>query len=216
MKIKWLGHSCFLITTEAGVKILTDPYKSGSYEGAVGYGKIEEPADIVLVSHEHEDHNSVESVPGSPVVIRGPGQHESKDIEFKGVATYHDRSQGRERGENTVFVFETDGIRVCHLGDLGHTVSKEHRSSIGEVDILLVPVGGFYTIDAAEATDVVETLDPGMVIPMHYKTDKLGFAIAGVDGFLEGKKGVKRQGSPEIEIVKVEGERQVVVLDHAM
>jgi len=216
MKIKWLGHSSFLITSRAGVSILTDPYKSGSYEGAVGYGKITDAADIVLVSHDHDDHNSVESVPGSPVVLKGPGEHESKGIKFRGVETYHDKSQGKERGKNTVFVFDVDGVKVCHLGDLGHTVGKETCSKIGKVDVLLVPVGGFFTIDAAEATAVAEALDPRIVIPMHFKTEKLGFPIAGVDGFLKGKQSVKRQGSAEIELAGVEGERQIVVLDHAL
>ena len=216
MKIKWLGHSAFLITAGSGVTIITDPYKPGSYEGAVGYGEITDGADIVLVSHEHDDHNSVTSVPGSPVVLKGPGEHESKGMKFKGVATYHDGSLGSERGENTVFVFDVDGVRICHLGDLGHTIDDRVRSEIGKVDVLLVPVGGFFTIDAGEATQVTEALDPAVVIPMHFKTEKLGFPIEGVDPFLEGKKGVKMVGSPEVELTGVGGERQILVLDHAL
>jgi L-ascorbate metabolism protein UlaG (beta-lactamase superfamily) len=216
MKLKWLGHSAFLITSSEGVTILTDPYKSGSYEGAVGYGEITDAADIVLVSHEHDDHNSTDSVPGNPVVIRGLGEHESRGIKFAGVGTYHDKSQGKERGKNTIFVFEVDGVRVCHLGDLGHTIDQETSSKIGKVDVLLVPVGGFFTIDAAEATAVTETLNPRVVIPMHFKTEKLGFPIAGVDGFLEGKQSVERRGSAEIELTEVKGEKQIVVLDHAL
>jgi L-ascorbate metabolism protein UlaG (beta-lactamase superfamily) len=186
MKIKWLGHSAFLITTESGVKVITDPYKSGSYGGAVGYDTIEDAADVVLVSHDHDDHSCVESVCGDPIVLRDAGEHESKGLKFKGIETYHDNSKGRERGKNTVFVFEADGATVCHLGDLGHTLSADTASEIGKVDILLVPVGGFYTIDADEATSVVDTLNPCVVIPMHYKTKKLGFQIDGVEKFLKG------------------------------
>jgi L-ascorbate metabolism protein UlaG (beta-lactamase superfamily) len=216
MKIKWLGHSAFLITSGSGTTILTDPYKSGSYEGAVGYDKITDTPDIVVVSHEHDDHNSVDSVPGNPVVLKGVGEHESKGIKFRGVGTYHDKTSGKERGENTVFVFDVDGLKVCHLGDLGHTIDEGLRSEIGNVDVLLVPVGGFFTIDAAEATQVADVLNPSVVIPMHFKTEKLGFPIAGVDPFLEDKEDVKRLGATELELLTVEGEKQVIVLDHAL
>lgn len=216
MKIKWLGHSCFLITAKSGHKILTDPYKSGSFSGAVGYGKIYEYADIVLISHDHDDHNDVSSVPGEPVVLRGAGDHEAKGFKFKGVGTYHDECQGKERGDNTVFVFEADGMRICHLGDLGHALSEEVVTDIGRVDVLFVPTGGLYTIDAEQATAVVKALNPKLVIPMHYKTEKLGFDIDGVEKFLEGKEEVKKQGSPEMEVVHLEDKGQIVVLNHAM
>jgi L-ascorbate metabolism protein UlaG (beta-lactamase superfamily) len=216
MKIKWLGHSAFLITTESGVKVITDPYKSGSYGGAVGYATIKDAADVVLVSHDHDDHSCVESVCGDPIVLRDAGEHESKGLKFRGIETYHDCSKGRERGRNTVFVFEADGVTVCHLGDLGHTLSADTASEIGKVDIVLVPVGGFYTIDADEATTVVDVLNPGIVIPMHYKTKKLGFQIDGVEKFLKGKEGVVRQGSSEIQITKVDFPRRFIVLDHAL
>lgn len=216
MKVKWLGHSSFLITSGSGVKILTDPYKSGSYEGAVGYGEIQDTADVVLVSHEHDDHNSVESVPGTPTVVKGPGEHEASGMKFKGVATYHDRAQGKERGDNTVFVFDVDGFTVCHLGDLGHVISEEEVAELGKVDVLLVPVGGFFTIDAGEATSVVNAVNPGMVIPMHYKTEKLGFPIDGVEKFLQGKGRVKKHGSSEIDVTQVEGAGQIVLLEHAL
>lgn len=216
MKIKWLGHACFLITPKSGHKILTDPYRSGSFGGAVGYKKIQEHTDIVLVSHEHDDHNEVGSLPDDPVVFRGAGEHEAKGLKFRGIGTYHDECRGAERGENTVFVFKADGMNVCHLGDLGHTLSEEQIADIGKVDVLFVPVGGFYTIDADQATAVAEDLQAKLVIPMHYKTKKLGFDIDGVDKFLEGKERVKKQGSAEMEISHLEDERQIVVLEHAM
>lgn len=216
MKIKWLGHASFLISAKSGHKILTDPYKSGSFGGAVGYEKIYEHADIVLVSHDHDDHNEVSSLPGDPVVFKGAGDHEAKGFKFKGVSTYHDECRGRERGDNTIFVFEADGMRVCHLGDLGHALSEEEIANIGRVDVLFVPVGGLYTIDADQATAVVKALDPKLIVPMHYKTEKLGFDIDGVEKFLEGKERVKKQGSSEMEVLHLEDESQIVVLEHAM
>ncbi len=115
MKIKWLGHASFLITSDSGIKIITDPYETG---GGLSYGEIKESADIVTVSHDHFDHNNVAAVPGNPQVVKGTA--EVKGIEFKGISTYHDEAKGGQRGKNTILCFEVDGIRVCHLGDLGH------------------------------------------------------------------------------------------------
>jgi L-ascorbate metabolism protein UlaG (beta-lactamase superfamily) len=120
MKIKWYGHAAFLITSDQGVKIITDPYESGAYGGQLGYGKISDQADIVLTSHDHADHNDTKSLPGAPQIIKGSGSRMVKEIPFKGVSTYHDPSKGSERGTNTIFTFTVDGMRVCHLGDLGH------------------------------------------------------------------------------------------------
>lgn len=218
MKIKWLGHSSFLIEAGDGKRIITDPYESGSYGGAVGYKKIEEPADIVTVSHEHEDHNCYKDIKGSPEVVKGTGEKAIKGFKILGIPSYHDPSGGSERGENTIFSFEIDGMKVCHLGDLGHLLSEEDSSKIGDVDVLFIPVGGFYTIDAAEATKVMEKLNPKVVVPMHYKTEVLGFDIAGVDNFLADKKNVKKLDSSEIELKKesLPAESEIVVLKHAL
>lgn len=218
MKIKWLGHASFLIEAGDGKRIITDPYEPGSYGGAVGYKKIEESADIVTVSHEHEDHNCCKDMKGSPEIVKGTGEKAIKGIKISGVPSYHDSSGGSERGENTIFSFEIDGMKVCHLGDLGHLLSDEDSSKIGDVDVLLIPVGGFYTIDAAEATKVVGKLNPKVVVPMHYKTEVLGFDIAGVDNFLADKKNVKRLDSSEIELKKesLPAESEIVVLKHAL
>jgi len=194
MKVKWLGHACFMITSDAGIKIITDPYERS---GDLTYGEIKESADIVTVSHEHFDHNNVSAVRGNPEIARGTKK--AKGIEFRGIATYHDDTGGKLRGNNTIFCFEVDGISVCHLGDLGHQLSDRQVAELGKVDILLIPVGGFYTIDAKVASEVCNRLTPGVIIPMHYKTDKCGLPIAGVDEFLQGKKDVSRLDTSEVE-----------------
>ena len=194
MKIKWLGHACFLITSEAGTSIITDPYAT---KEDLTYGEITESADIVTVSHEHADHNNVAAVQGKPEVIRGIGTFKVNRIEFKGVPSYHDRAGGSQRGSNTIFCIEVDGIRVCHLGDLGHQLSGEQVAELGSIEILLIPVGGYFTIDAKMATQVCDQLKPKVIIPMHYRTDKCAFPIAGVDDFLKGKERVTRLETSE-------------------
>jgi L-ascorbate metabolism protein UlaG (beta-lactamase superfamily) len=196
MKIKWLGHACFLITSRGGVRIITDPYAVG---GGIDYSPIKESADVVVVSHDHGDHSNVSAVQGEPQVIKGSGTKTAKDIQFKGVATYHDTSQGRQRGPNTVFCFTVDDMRLCHLGDLGHVLSPEQVSEIGAVDILFIPVGGFFTIDASVASQVCDQLKPKVVIPMHFKTPKCAYPIAAAEDFLKGKKNVRKVEGSEVE-----------------
>ncbi len=202
MKIKWCGHSTFLITSASGIKIATDPYEPGGYDGALSYGSIPDEIDIAVVSHDHPDHNYVQGLKGKPEVIKGTGAHAASNIEFKGIHTYHDTSQGKERGESTIFCFTMDGVRLCHLGDIGHPLSSKEVSEIGEVDVLMIPVGGFYTIDAKVATEVMNSLKPRLVIPMHFKTEKCDFPITTVDDFLAGKTNVKKLDASEIEIAK--------------
>lgn len=214
MKIKWLGHATFLITSDDGTKIVTDPYTTTQN---FKYGEINEAADIVTVSHEHSDHNNVAAVKGNPRVVRG--SQEVKGIKFKGVATYHDTSQGSQRGKNTIFCFEVDGLRICHLGDLGHKLGGKEVAETGKVDILLIPVGGFYTIDAGVATEVCQQLSPKVIIPMHYKTERIPeFPIAGVDDFLQGKTGVSQLNTSEVEFSrdKLPATTQIIVLQSAL
>jgi L-ascorbate metabolism protein UlaG (beta-lactamase superfamily) len=195
MKIKYMAHASFLITSDSGVRIVTDPYMAG---GGIKHGEIKETADIVTVSHEHGDHNNAGAVGGNPKVVRGGA--EVKGIKIKAVATAHDDKGGGQRGKNTIFCFEVDGVKVCHGGDLGHLLTDEQVKAIGEVDVLMIPVGGFFTIDAKTATRVVEQLKPKVVIPMHYKTERLDFPIAGVDEFIKGKSNVTRVSGSEIEL----------------
>jgi len=216
MKVKWLGHAAFLITSDEGTKIITDPYQPGMF--GLDYGKIEEAADIVVVSHDHPDHNYVQGVPGNPQVVKGSGSHKAKGIEFKGIPSYHDDSSGSERGPNDIFCFTVNGVRVCHMGDLGHTLSDRQVADIGEVDVLLIPVAGTYTVDAAAANKVVGQVKPRVVIPMHFKTDKCPtFPVTDAEPFLAGKTNVKRMETAEVEFKKEQlpAATEIVVLKHA-
>jgi L-ascorbate metabolism protein UlaG (beta-lactamase superfamily) len=209
MKVKWLGHASFLITSDNGTRIITDPYVVG---GGIKYGEIKEKADVVTVSHEHGDHNNVAAVGGNPKVVKGPA--EAKGIKFAGVATHHDDSGGSQRGNNMVFCMDIDGLRVCHLGDLGHPLSDQQVADIGKVDVLLIPVGGFFTIDAKVASEVCDRLNPGVIIPMHFKNEKCEYPIAGVDDFLAGKGNVRKMDSSEVELKAgaLPAETEIIVL----
>jgi len=196
MKVKYLGHSCFLITSREGLRVITDPYTVG---GGINYSPIKEAADIVVVSHGHADHNNVSAVRGKPEVVKGSGIKTAKGVQFRGIATYHDTSQGKQRGTNTVFCFSLEGIKFCHLGDLGHLLGQAQINEIGAVDILFIPVGGFYTIDATEASQVCNQLKSKVMIPMHFRTSQCTYPITGVDDFLRNKENVKKMDSSEVE-----------------
>jgi L-ascorbate metabolism protein UlaG (beta-lactamase superfamily) len=211
MKIKWLGHSCFLITTDKGVRIVTDPF-----DETVGYPLPTVEADIVLSSHDHFDHNHVEAIGGDFQLLNKTGSFYVDDIPIRGIKTYHDDAMGEERGENIVYIMETDDLRICHLGDLGHLPDDDAINDMGPVDILFIPVGGTYTIDAETAVKVAAQLNPRLIIPMHYKTEAIGFPIAGVDLFLDKLGTGDRVGSSELSVTRqdlTEG-TQVKVLEY--
>jgi L-ascorbate metabolism protein UlaG (beta-lactamase superfamily) len=218
MKFKWYGHAAFLITSDEGIKIMIDPYEPGAFGGQLSYGKIKDQADIVLTSHDHADHNYTQDLPGTPQVIKGSGSKTIKGILMKGVSTYHDPSKGSERGANTIFTIKINNIQLCHLGDLGHLLSDKELAEIGPVEILLIPVGGFFTIDPEEATRVAEQTRPRILIPMHFKTEKCGFPIAPVENFLKGKTNIKRPRASEITVDKatLPQQMEIVVLEHAL
>jgi L-ascorbate metabolism protein UlaG (beta-lactamase superfamily) len=218
MKVKWYGHAAFLITSDEGIKIMIDPYEPGAFGGQLSYGKIKDQADIVLTSHDHADHNYTQDLPGTPQVIKGSGSKTIKGILMKGVSTYHDPSKGSERGANTIFTIKINNIQLCHLGDLGHLLSDKELAEIGPVEILLIPVGGFFTIDPEEATRVAEQTRPRILIPMHFKTEKCGFPIAPVENFLKGKTNIKRPRASEITVDKatLPQQMEIVVLEHAL
>jgi L-ascorbate metabolism protein UlaG (beta-lactamase superfamily) len=203
MKIQWLGHACFLLTSESGTRIITDPYTPGAF--GLDYRPVAEEADIVTVSHEHADHNNVADVKGKPQIVRGAGTQEVKGIRFKGVATYHDPSSGSQRGANTMFCFAVDGVNVCHLGDLGHDLDDRALAEAGPVDVLLVPVGGNFTIDAAAANRVCDKLKPKIVIPMHFRNDRCrNFPVADVDDFVKMRSSVKTVDGSEVTVRREE------------
>jgi L-ascorbate metabolism protein UlaG (beta-lactamase superfamily) len=218
MKVKWYGHAAFLITSDEGIKIMIDPYEPGAFGGQLSYGKIKDQADIVLTSHDHADHNYTQDLPGTPQVIKGSGSKTIKGILMKGVSTYHDPSKGSERGANTIFTIKINNIQLCHLGDLGHLLSDKELAEIGPVEILLIPVGGFFTIDPEEATRVAEQTRPRILIPMHFKTEKCGFPIAPVEDFLKGKTNIKRPKASEITFdqATLPQQMEIVVLEYAL
>jgi len=208
LKISWLGHSCFKIEDDSGKVVVTDPFAE-----SVGYPVPKIRADVVTVSHEHYDHNNVKAIQGDPAVVRGPGEKTAAGMKFEGTATYHDEKKGKLRGENTIFCFEMDGVRVCHLGDLGHLLGEKEAKALGDVDVMMIPVGGTFTLDAGGAKKVVGMIKPKIAIPMHFKTPALTFEVDSVDRFLSGQK-VERPGKSITEDdLPVEG-RKIVLLEY--
>lgn len=244
MKIKWLGHASVLVTSDSGTKIIIDPYEPGYHappNGTLAYDDIEESADIVIVTHEHPDHNNVATVRGNPKIVRGAEIRGAtavkiKGIELKGIPCYHDNAGGKLLGENTIICFEVDGIRICHSGDLGHQLSNGQVAELGRVDILLlcvgllVPVGepqfitneaglrepvyNQYIIDADVANQLYDQLTPKVIIPIHYSNDRCSFKLVGVDEFLKGRKNVIRIDTSEVELTQenLPATTQIIVL----
>jgi L-ascorbate metabolism protein UlaG (beta-lactamase superfamily) len=184
MEITWLGHSCFRLKGKQAT-IITDPFSPG-----IGYVLGKQSAQIVTVSHAHSDHSYVQGISGEPKIINGPGEYEISGVMTIGVQTYHDSEHGVNKGKNTAFFMEIDEVKVCHLGDLGHVLTTEQVARLNGVDVLMIPVGGVTTIDATHAAEVIRSLEPKIVIPMHYKTEALKMELAPIDQFLK-EMGVK-------------------------
>ncbi|MDO8570544.1 MAG: MBL fold metallo-hydrolase [Candidatus Daviesbacteria bacterium] len=164
MDIYWYGQSCFKIKGKTSTVVI-DPYDP-EFTGFKSPKDLE--AELVLVTHEHKDHNFTEIVKGEPLIISGAGEYEKAGVSVVGIKTYHDNKSGAERGANTIYHLIVDGVNIVHLGDLGHNLTEEQSSLIDQTDILMIPVGGTYTIDAEDASKVVSELEPKIVIPMHY------------------------------------------------
>jgi len=219
MQIIWHGQSCFQIEARHNKSELTsiviDPF---SEEVGLRFPKLQ--ADIVLVTHSHSDHNNIKGVGGNPFLIQEPGEYEIKKVFIQGISAWHDQKQGQERGPNTIYTIEAEDLRLCHLGDLGQKeLTEEQVDKIGDVDILMIPVGGVYTISAKEAIKVMSQIEPRITIPMHYQLPKLKTKtkLDGVDKFLKSlgiksmeplsKLSIKRKDiSPE--------EAKIIVLKH--
>jgi L-ascorbate metabolism protein UlaG (beta-lactamase superfamily) len=205
--LTWYGQSCFLLESAAGGRVVMDPLSAN-----IGYlTPADLRADAVTISHEHQDHNNLALVHGKPKVLRGltPDKkgwvkisEKVKDITIRSVGVYHDGKQGADIGLNTVFVFETGGVRVAHMGDLGHILTDQQAAAIGSVDVVLVPVGGVWTIDARGATEVVDQVRPRLAaVPMHYRTEVSTIKeLATVEGFLTGRTHVRRETAPRLAI----------------
>ncbi|MDP2926706.1 MAG: MBL fold metallo-hydrolase [bacterium] len=189
MQIIWRGQSFFQIITaqakDAPVSLAIDPFSDD-----LGLRVPSVSADVLLITHDHNDHNNVKAVQGSPFVIDGPGEYEIKGVHIQGIPAFHDKSLGRERGRVTIYTIESEDIRVCHLADFGQKeLFSEQIEDLGLVDILLIPVGGNYTIDSQEASKIIGQIEPKIVIPMHYQLPKLrlpaGGKLDGLDKFLK-------------------------------
>ena len=182
-----MGHSCFRIKG-SHVAVVTDPFPPD-----LGYSLGKPTANIITVSHQHPSHSYIQGIIGEPKIIQGPGEYEISEVLIIGVATFHDAEGGRERGKNTVYLMEVDGIAICHLGDLGHVLTSVQLEEIGNVDVLLLPVGGVSTIDASMAANIIRQLEPKAVVPMHYKTPVINRQLDPVEKFL------KEMGMEQIE-----------------
>jgi len=212
MQIVWKGQACFHITASKGnkeqVKILIDPF-----EDSLGLKLSPQEADIVLVTHGHFDHNNVKAAKGDPFLIDSAGEYEVKGVFVQGITTFHDDVQGKERGLNTVYTITTEGITLCHMGDFGQKeLTGEQVEQIGQVHILMIPVGGTYTINGKEAGKIISQIEPAMVIPMHYALPKVKAKLAPVSEFLGamGKKGLQPQAKLTVKERDVTGEKEEV------
>ena len=180
MNISWFGHSCFRIESKEG-SILIDPFSKD-----IGLKPPKIKDNIVLVSHHHYDHDNVEDASPQTMIIDGPGEYEKQGILVRGIQSFHDKSGGKERGLNTIYVIKAEDMAICHMGDFGQDKFEEHQlEEIGDVDILMIPVGGKYTIDYKEAVNVISQIEPKIVIPMHYKVKDLNIDLEGPEKFLK-------------------------------
>ncbi len=210
MYITWLGQGCFKIQSKEAT-IITDPYDS-AYTG-LSLPRLK--GDIVTVSHQHKDHNNTKAIKDNPFIIEHPGEYEIKGVFIQGVTSWHDTKEGKERGSNIIFRFEIENMKLVHLGDLGTALHDSQLEAIDGVDILLIPVGGVYTIDGQKAAEVVSQLEPRIVIPMHYKIPKLKFKLEGVEKFCD-EMGVDKNNTEEkIRVTSKDlpvDERKVILL----
>ena len=180
MKFTWITHSCFKIRLESGLELLFDPFNN-----EIGYEPIDLTTDILFVSHQHFDHNYVECVKGDYVLMDKPGEYQVKDVKITGFPSVHDHHGGANRGDNIIFKIEAEGMSIMHMGDVGCIPTAEEFEAFGHVDVLMIPVGGFYTVDANEALEICKRINPNIILPMHYKTLYLEMPIAPVFEFTD-------------------------------
>lgn len=210
MDINWYGQAFFKIKGKSAT-VVTDPFNPE-------FVSLKAPKDIegqvVTISHDHGDHNNPSLVSGNPLIIQGPGEFEKSGVTITGTASFHDNQKGAERGKNTIYHISIDGVDIVHLGDLGHELTDDQVSEIGNTDILMIPVGGVFTIDADIAAKVVAQLEPMLIIPMHYKIEGLKFELDGVENFLKkmGQEGVEPVSKLTITRDKIPTDPQIVVL----
>ncbi len=210
MDITWLGHSCFKIRGKQAT-VITDPYSP-----SLGYSLGKPTAGIVTVSHQHPGHSYTQGIGGEPKLVTRPGEYEISGVLIIGIATFHDGERGRKKGKNTAYLIEIDEVSVCHLGDLGHVPTAEQIEEMDNVDVLLLPVGGVSTINAAMAAQVVRQLEPKVVVPMHYKTQALSWNLEPVERFLKEVGTEHINSQPKLSLTKssLPASTQVFLLDY--
>jgi L-ascorbate metabolism protein UlaG (beta-lactamase superfamily) len=208
--IVWYGHSCFRLRGR-NVAIVTDPYPP-----TLG-PRLKLDADIITVSHGHDNHNHVGGVGKQPFVVQGPGEYEVSGVTILGVPTFHDAQNGSERGRNTVYMIDVDDVKVCHLGDVGHALDAGQLERLGNIDVLLVPVGGGATLDASKGAEVVRQVEPRYVVPMHYALPAVKLELQPVERFLQEMGVAESEAQPKLTVHATsspsEGDTKIVVLD---
>jgi len=214
-KISWAGQACFQISVSSSkdqpTNIVIDPFSD------IGLKIPNFEADILLLTHQHQDHNNAKAVRGNPFLIEGPGEYEIKKVFIKGVHSFHDDKEGKERGDNTIYTIEAEDMKFCHLGDLGQKeLTDEQLENIGTIDILMIPVGGIYTIDATQALKIISQIEPKIVIPMHYYLPKLKFKLDDLSKFIKsiGKNSIEPEDKLTVKASTLpkEGQMEIVVL----
>ncbi len=208
MEIDWFGHACFRLRSREAT-VITDPYSK-----EIGLSLPRPRGDIVTISHAHPGHSYAKGIKGEPHVLEGPGEYEIKNVFISGIATAHDKKGGKDRGANTVYVIEMDGLTICHLGDLGHVPTQPQTEAMGDVDILLLPIGGVSTIGATDAAEIVSMIEPQVVIPMHFSNEDLKFKLDSPAKFFKqmGLKVPKAVESLKATKDSLPSETQVVLL----
>lgn len=217
MIIQYYGHSCFKLSTKpAGrgqedVSLFIDPF-----DRSIGLRPPQGHADLVLVSHHHHDHNNVEALKGSPQILDLPGEYSVKGINIIGIPSFHDENQGKDRGQNTIYVIECEDIKLCHLGDLGTMLSEKQLEKIGTVDILMIPIGGNFTIDYKKAIETIRKIEPNVIIPMHFKMKNSTVAIDDEAKFCSEIGNCSKDRPLKINLKKkdlTEKQMEVIVMD---
>lgn len=207
MDVTWLGHSCFRLRGRSGA-VVTDPYPP-----SLG-PRLRLDADVVTVSHRHEGHDHVQAVRDA-FVIEGPGEYEVSGVVVRGITSFHDGQGGSQHGRNTIYVIEMDDVRVCHLGDIGHTLDDDTQEVLGSIDVLLVPVGGDCALDAARAAEVVRQVEPRYVVPMHYSHPAIRRELGTLERFLKEMGVASPEPQPKLVVQpsSSEADSKMVVLE---
>lgn len=207
MRIEWIGHACFRMTAQDGTTVITDPY-----DESVGIDMIPLKADLITMSHEHHDHCETSMIVGDPVIARGPQLAQAGCVAARAVNSWHDDAQGKLRGFNTVRIFTMDGLKIVHMGDQGCMPDEDVLEAIAGADVMMIPVGGTYTVDAAGAKAIIERTKPACVIPMHVKTKRCPYPIAKVDAFLALMGAAEAAPVGVLDIAQGAGPQGVVVM----